>query len=370
MTVAPLQRKLKPPFRLHISSKLIYTRSMPQDNTPIRVEISYKTIIFTIAVLVGLWLIIQVREIIIFVFLSIILLSSLLRPVEWLNAKRIPRVISLLLVYLAVILLISFAIGIIVPPLVAQTSEFISKLPQIIGTINDFLIFNKIPVENTSQVIARQINQIAGDLVSISRAIFSSIILIVTLFVFTFYLILEWKSFVKLITSPFAGKQEKKVASIILKVEKGLGSWVRGQLTLSLAVGILSYIGLRILDLPFALPLALIAGILEIIPIVGPIIAAIPAVLVSLSISPVLGLATAALFFIVQQLENHLIVPMVMSKVVGLQPPIVIIALLVGAKLAGIGGAFLAIPTVIVARIIIRELLMEDQRLEDSLEEQ
>ena len=83
-----------------------------------------------------------------------------------------------------------------------------------------------------------------------------------------------------------------------------------------------------------------------------------------------MALAVAALFFIVQQLENHLLVPMVMSKVVGLQPPVVIITLLIGAKLAGIGGAFLAIPTVVVARIIFKELLTEDQKLEDGLKEE
>src|SRR3990167_91446 len=317
---------------------------MSQDNSPTRIEISYKTVIFTVAVLVGLWFIIQIRQIIILVFLSIILLSALLRPVEWLNARKIPRVLSVLLVYIVVLALIAFTIGIIIPPLVSQTSDLISKLPQIIATINNFLVFNKIPVENLSGIIASQIQQIAQNFLSISKAIFSSIFLLITIFVFTFYLLLEWKSFVKLIGSPFSGRQEKKVTSIIAKVETGLGAWVRGQITLSLVVGILTF--------------------------VGPIISAIPAILVGLTISPIVALAVAALFFIVQQLENHLIVPMVMSKVVGLQPPVVIITLLIGAKLAGIGGAFLAIPTVVVARIIFKELLTEDQKLEDGLKEE
>ena len=343
---------------------------MPQDNSPTRIEISYKTVIFTVAVLVGLWFIIQIRQIIILVFLSIILLSALLRPVEWLTARRIPRVLSVLLVYIILIALIAFIVGIIIPPLVTQTSDFISKLPQIVSTINNFLIFNKIPIENLSSVIAGQIQQIAQNFLSIFKAIFSSIFLLITIFVFTFYLLLEWKSFVKLIGSPFSGRQEKKVTSIISKVETGLGGWVRGQITLSLVVGILTFIGLTILQIPFALPLALVAGILEIVPIIGPIISAIPAILVGLTISPIVALAVAALFFIVQQLENHLIVPMVMSKVVGLQPPVVIITLLIGAKLAGIGGAFLAIPTVVVARIIFKELLTEDQKLEDGLKEE
>lgn len=343
---------------------------MTQDKTPIKVEITYKTVVFTISLLIGLWFLIQIKEIIILIFLSIILLSALLKPVEWLNSKRIPRVLSALLVYIAVISIISVAIGIIVPPLVAQSSDFTSKLPQIASSINNIVIFYKVPVDDVSSVITQQFEQIVGNFISVTRAIFSSIFALLTIFVFTFYMLLEWKSFARLVASPFSGKQEKKVISVVAKVENGLGRWVRGQLALSLIVGILTYIGLTILGIPFALPLALIAAIFEIVPIVGPIIASIPAILVGLTVAPFMGLAVASLFLIVQQLENNLIVPMVMSKVIGLQPPVVIVALLIGAKLAGIGGAFLAVPILVVAKIIFKEFMTQDQELEDGLVEQ
>lgn len=343
---------------------------MPEERSPIRIEISYKTIIFTIALLAGLWFVIRIREIIILIFLSVILLSALLRPVEWLTSKKIPRVLSVILVYVLLIIFIAFIVGTIIPPLVSQTSEFISKLPQIVSTVNDFFIFHKIPTENFTDVISKQLQQIGGNIISISTTIFSSIILFFTLFVLTFYLLLEWKYFLRIITSSFSGKQEKKIVNVISKVEKGLGIWVRGQLALSIIVGVLTFIGLRILGIPYALPLSLIAAIFEIIPIVGPIISAIPAILVGLTITPIMGLAVVALFIIVQQLENHLIVPMVMSKMVGLQPPIVIIALLIGAKLAGVGGAFLAVPTIVLIKIIFQELMVEDQKFEDDLKEE
>jgi predicted PurR-regulated permease PerM len=190
---------------------------------------------------------------------------------------------------------------------------------------------------------------------------------VITLFVLSFYLLVEWKTFVKLASSPFSGSQEKKVSNLIIKIEKGLGAWVRGQLALSIIVGVVTYIGLTILAVPYALPLALIAGIFEIIPLIGPIISAIPAILIGLTVSPAIALAAMALFIVVQQLENNLIVPMVMSKVVGLQPPVVIIALLIGAKLNGIGGAFLAIPVVIIAKIIFKEFLMAEEIAEEDL---
>lgn len=335
-----------------------------------RVEISYKTIIFTVSFLLGIWLLFQIRQIITLIFLSIILVTLFLKPVNWLHARKVPRLVAVLSVYLVFLAFIAFVIAIIVPAVVAQSSDLISKLPQIVASLNSLFIFYKIPVENISEVIAQQVQNITGDIISITSAIFSSIFLIITLFVFTFYLLLEWESVVKLITSPFSGKQEKKIKSLIIKIENGLGHWIRGQLTLSLLIGILTFVGLSILGVPFALPLALIAGILEIVPIVGPIVSAIPAILVGLTIAPVFGLAVGALFLIIQQLENHLLVPIVMSKVVGLQPPVVIITLLIGAKLYGIGGAFLSVPIVVCARVIINELLLEDQKVEDELSEE
>lgn len=335
----------------------------------IRAEISYKTILFTTAFIGTIWLVFLIKEIIILVLLSIILISALIRPVDWLTSRGIPRTISAVIVYFLMILLMFLGLGIIVPPLVEQTTDLVSNLPSIISSINEFLIFNKVPVVDISREIASQINQIAGNIISISSVIFSSVFNIITLFVLSFYLLVEWKTFVKLASSPFSGSQEKKVSNLIIKIEKGLGAWVRGQLTLSIIVGLVTYIGLTILSIPYALPLALVAGIFEIIPLVGPIISAIPAILVGLTISPAIALAAMALFIIVQQLENNLIVPMVMSKVVGLQPPIVIIALLIGAKLNGIGGAFLAIPVLIIAKIIIKEFLMAEDAAENDLKD-
>lgn len=333
---------------------------MKEQDLPIKVEISYKTIIFAVCFLIGLWFLIQVRQIIFLIFLSIILLSALLKPVEWLNSKKIPRVLSVLMVYLLLIAAIAFTIGTIIPALVTETTDFINKLPFILSSVNDFLLFHQIPVENVSNIVEKQAQSFVGNVFSISTAIISSVVLIITVFVLTFYLLLEWKGFIKTLTTAFSPRLEKRILTIIEKVEGGLGGWVRGQMALSLAVGSLTFIGLTLLGVPYALPLSLIAGILEIIPIIGPIISAIPAILVGLTISPIIGLATLGIFLIVQQLENHLIVPMVMSRVVGLQPPVVIIALLIGTQLYGMGGAFLAIPVIIVIKILVKEFLSED----------
>jgi predicted PurR-regulated permease PerM len=340
---------------------------MKEENNPLKIEISHKTVIFIAAFAIGLWLIVQLTSIIIVLVLSFILLSALLKPVQWLTSKNIPRIISVLIIYIIIILLIGVVIGTILPPLISQTTEFSSKLPQIISSTDNYIIFHRIPVENLSTIMAKQINQFSGDLVVITSKVVSSVVLVVTMFVLTLYLLLDWKNLIKVISSPFSGVEERRIINIISKVEDGLGRWVRGQLLLSLVVGVLTYIGLTIIGIPYALPLALIAGILEVLPIVGPIIAAIPAILVGLTISPIMAVAAAATFLIVQQLENHLVVPVVMSRVVGVRPPIIIISLLIGAKLAGITGAFLAIPIIVVIKILTKELLNEEEQLEESL---
>lgn len=342
---------------------------MADSNIPIKVEVSHKTVIFTVFFLISLWFLVQIKEIIIMVFLSVILVAALLKPVEWLSARKIPRTVAVLIVYVLVIALMALIVSIIVPPLVEQTTALVTRLPQIIETINGFFIFTQIPVEDVSSFLSRQIQGFIGNIVGITTAIFSSIFLLLTIFVMAFYILLDWQKFITLASSPFSGKQEKRVVSIISKLENGLGKWVRGQLALSFIVGVLTYIGLQLLGVPYALPLALVAAILEIVPIIGPIISAVPAILIGLTISPLMVAAITALFIVVQQLENHVIVPMIMSKVIGLQPPVIIVSLLIGAKLAGIGGAFLAPPVLIILKIVISEFLNEDEKFNESLKE-
>ena len=146
-----------------------------------------------------------------------------------------------------------------------------------------------------------------------------------------------------------------KIIGIFIGVEDRLGAWVRGQATLGLTIGIMTAIGLSLLGLPYVLPLSIFAGLLEAVPNIGPIVSAIPAILIALTISPLMGLVTALLYFIIQQAENHLIVPFVMRKVVGLPPLVTMIALLIGGKLAGIPGALLGVPIVVTMQTIISE---------------
>ena len=150
---------------------------------------------------------------------------------------------------------------------------------------------------------------------------------------------------------------EERVRNLTVQIEEKLGGWFRGQLFLSLVIGVLSFIGLSILGISYALPLAVIAGVMEVIPVIGPIISAIPPILIALTISPILGLGVAIMYFVIQQLENHLLVPQVMKRAVGLNPLVVILTIAVGSRLLGFAGALLAVPIAVVIQIVATEII-------------
>jgi predicted PurR-regulated permease PerM len=176
--------------------------------------------------------------------------------------------------------------------------------------------------------------------------------------VITFYLLMERKNLNYYLIILF-GENTLQAKKILKKIEKRLGDWVRGQTLLCGIVGLMVYLGLLFLDIEYALPLALLAGILEVVPNIGPTLSAVPAVFLGFVRSPVLGFAVVALYFLVQQIENSLIVPAVMKKTVGLNPLITILSLMIGLKIAGILGAILAVPIVLTLEVLASEILKQ-----------
>ena len=310
-----------------------------------KIEISQRTIIFTAFFLIGLFFLFEIRYIVLFLFVALIFMSAFSPLVDRLEKYRIPRGLSTVVLYILIWVFISFSVASLVPPLVEQSARFVTRLPQDIERLSQ----GRFDVS----MLAPQLTAVPQNLFKIIVGAFNNVVSLFTLMVIVYYLILERKNLHKYLLFLFGNNdREARAEAFINQLEKKLGGWVRGQLLLMLFVGILSYIGLVFLGVEFAIPLAFLAGILEIVPSIGPTLSAVPAILVALGSSPVLALAVAALYFVIQQVENNFLVPKVMSKAVGLSPLIVIIALLVGLKLAGIAGAILAIPTVLLLEII------------------
>ncbi len=312
-----------------------------------KIEISHKTIIFTLVLLASIWLVLQIRDILFLIFIAFIIMSALHPLVDWMSSKRIPRFLAVLLVYIVVFGIVGFSIAGTIPSLVSETSSFGQDFPKVISALLPNL---NIDLNSLTQQIA----PIGENLVKVTIGIFSNIISLLMVLVFSFYFLLERKHAEK-IASGFVGNiKANSFITVVHRIEARLGSWMMGQLFLMFSVGLLSYIGLLLLGVKFALPLAIIAGILEIVPNIGPIVSAIPAILIAVSVSPVMALSVLILYLVIQQLENNIIVPLVMKKSVGLSPIITIFSLLVGGRLAGVAGAVLAVPIV----LIIQELII------------
>src|SRR3972149_11915611 len=260
---------------------------------PKKIEISHRTIIFTVVFLLSLWFLVQIADILFWLFVSFILMAAFKPTVDYLEGKKFPRVLAILLIYTILLFAVSFVVSTIVPPLISQTITLIERLPGYLRSVLPFVTINP-------AVVSQQIAPLGQNLVRLSLGIFSNVIALFTIIVITFYLLLERKNLNSYLTFLLGERAGNNVVTVINKVEERLGAWVRGQLTLIFAIGILTYIGLVILGIPYALPLA-------------------------------------------------------MRRMVGLPPLVTIVAILIGVKLAGVRGAIMAVPVVVTFEAIFTE---------------
>ncbi|PJE62530.1 hypothetical protein COU88_04530 [Candidatus Roizmanbacteria bacterium CG10_big_fil_rev_8_21_14_0_10_39_6] len=321
-----------------------------------RVEITARTIVFAIGLLIGLYLVWVVRNVFVMLFFSFILMSALRPLVDGLERLRIPRIFAAIGVILLFFSLFVSFIVYALPPLVLQVKDFIIFLyNQIFYLVQqyakDISAEKLVPLNSLPQYLPNLTNTITKGVFSL----FGNLLGVVSLFFFTLYLLLDIEHLQPLLERFLTPGQTKIALEIVNAVEKKLGAWVRGELVLMTIIGVLSYIGLSLLNIKYALPLAIIAGLLELFPIIGPVISVIPAFLVASISSWFLGFATIPLYIIIQQLENNIIVPLVMKKAVGIPQLAILISLLVGEKLAGFTGILLAVPFVASMSIIIQE---------------
>jgi len=318
---------------------------------PQKVEISYKTVIFTVAFLLSLVVVWQLRSLILLVFLCFIFMEGLNPAVTWLQKLKIPRILGILIVYAVIAAAIFFSMAGLIPALVQQSTSLVNSIPAAIQNID---LWGIDPADFSSQL--KILENLPGNIASTAISIFSNLISVFVFFVITFYLLLERKNLEKYLVDAFGQKNKNMAFKIATRLEKRLGSWVGAELFLMLIIGVLSYVGYLIIGLNYALPLAIIAGILELVPNVGPTVASIIAALFGLTISPLVAVLAVIWGIVVQQLENNFIVPKVMKQTVGINPLITILLIASGIKLGGIVGAVIAVPLYLVIETIVRSL--------------
>jgi len=278
---------------------------------------------------------------------------------------RIPRWAAILSVYVTLFTVIGLFVMLMVPPLAAQARDLVTAAPDLLHRAQLWLIERGVlSREVTIGEAVRQAPGAAGSdavgtVVSAIWGFVGGVFGVVTILIVAFYVLVDADNIVRALVRLFPRPERARVRDALRRAGEKVSAWMAGQLLLGAIIGTTAALGLWILGVPYFYVLALIAGVGELIPIVGPLLAAIPAVAVAFSVSPATALGVAVFFFLQQQVENHVLVPKVMSRQVGISPVLVIMALLIGGSLLGLVGAILAVPTAAILQVLLQELVVE-----------
>jgi predicted PurR-regulated permease PerM len=316
-----------------------------------------------------LWTAYLVRHVLLLIYVSGLLaigFSPIVRLIERQKVlpigTRIPRWLAILVLYVAILGTLT-AIGfMIVPAVVDQGQQLWKALPGMFERGQDFLIQKGILKEHltlreamaAAPVAGRgeAVGTVIGAMVGVAGGLFG----LLTILILTFYILVDADNLREAMLRLFPARTRSQAATASRDITVKVSAWLGGQLVLGAIIGITSAIGLWLMGIPFFYVLALISAIGELIPVVGPILAAIPAVAVASSVSLNKVLLVMVFFIVQQQFENHVLVPKVMERQVGVSAVTVIVALLVGGNLLGILGAILAVPTAAILQVLIYEL--------------
>lgn len=322
-----------------------------------------RALLLLVMIVVGGWLIIELRTLALAFFLSLILMTAL-NPAVTKFSRVMPRGLAIVLVSLLLLLVVIALLAVLVPPLVVETANLVNWIgssPFFKATpIAQWLNGESLPtsIESLPLTLNELSNLFAtlhtpfASIISLASGAFGGIVLFISLFVMTFYLLVDRPDLAK--KAGWFTRDKKHIETLekfIVFWEKEVGGWIRGQLLLMLIIGGMTYITLTLFRVPYALPLSILAGLLEIVPNVGPTVAAVPAVIIAyIAHGPVTGSVILAATVIIQQLENNIIVPRVMKATANVNPLVVLLGILVGIELLGVLGALLAVPLYLTLR--------------------
>ena len=334
------------------------------------ISITSGTIIKALVILAGAWLLYFLRDLVLIVLTAIVIASALEPAVYVLMRWKIPRILAVILLYVLVLGGLFSILYLFVPSILEDFTSFISSLPKYLDTLNRIGAYNEyasvlgLPSPTSvspSELIneakqSLEVTGLFGSAFSAASSIFGGVFSFILILVLSFYFTVAdtgVEDFLR-ITSP--RRYQAYMLDLWARSQRKIGLWMQGQCLLGLIMGVLVYLGLTILGIKHALLLALLAAIFELIPVFGPTLAAVPAVAIGfVDGGATTGLLVIALYVILQQFENHLIYPLVVTKVVGVPPILVILGIIVGAKLAGFLGILLSVPVVAILQELVRD---------------
>ncbi len=343
-------------------------------NKEISVSITPGTIFAALLVIAGAYLFWLLRDLALLVLTAIVIASAIEPGVAFFIRYRIPRFVSALLVYVFVFGSVFALLYFFFPPIIADAAGFLSAMPQYLDTINSASPFSGITSaasftggEHGIQSFVQTLlslqsvfSESSGGVLQLFITFFGGIFSLVLVIVLSFYFALQDAGVDDFLRMVMPVAYEEYSVDLWKRSQKKIGLWMQGQILLSVIVAILVYLGLLIIGIPYALLLSVFTAIAEIIPIFGSLIAGTAAAVVGYSEGGIpLGLIVAGLFIVVNQFESNLIYPLIVKKIVGIPPLLVIVALIAGYTLAGFLGVLLSVP---VAAVVLELITDFDKR--------
>jgi predicted PurR-regulated permease PerM len=352
---------------------------MPSDGRDTPRRLIGWTIAVVAAIILVVWLVIRLIEIILLIYVSALFAMGFSALIQFLDRRRartlgrrhLPRWVVVLIVYVLVLAGIAALGGALVPPLMRQAQELGSDLPRLITEAQSFLVERRLLKEPLTVQEALQRAPFGGadavgTVMGALWGVLGGLVGVVTILMLTFYFVVEAEAISRTLVRLFPPARRRRVNIVLGEIGQKVSAWLGGQLLLALIIGGTTAAGLGLMGIPYFVVLSVIAAIGEMIPVVGPFLAAIPAVLVALSVSWKVALFVTGFFLVQQQIENHVLVPKLMERQLGINPVTVIIALLVGSALLGVVGALLAIPTAAIGQVLFEQIIPPEAERGDS----
>ena len=325
-----------------------------------------RAVLTTIAGVIAVYFLYLLWNVVLVLYVSLMLAVGFSPVVHWIERQRfserrirIPRWLAILILYLAALGLVAVGLVLLIPRLLEQAIGLRTALPAMVDRLQDSLLQQGFISHkySWSEILASfgvSETPLAG-LMEMVQGIFGALGLVVTLLILPYYLLLESKSLRRLALNLVADENRQHAGRIMQAVTTKVGAWLMGQLLLCAVIAVGASIGLALIGVPYFYVLGLIAGAGELIPVVGPILASAPGVLMGWMISPKIGLLALVYYTVQQIVENSVLVPRIMERQVGVSAVVIIVSLLIGTELFGFVGALLAVPTAAILQVVFQE---------------
>jgi len=349
---------------------------MAKQKAKVIVTIDSSTIFRVLLILLGIFFLYYISNVLVVAFIAFIIVSAITPVVDFLEKYYLPRFLVVLVIYILFITGLFYLLSFLIPsigdqlrllaqnlPVYSEKLSFLRDKYQHLFGGNAYLLQQE--KNNFLLNLSNRLNENWWDIFSQAGSFFAGFINVIAIFSLSFFWSIQKKSVGNFLKAFIPKQHQDYAVTLVERIQQKMGHWLLGQLTINVINGILVYTGLTIIGVPYALLLAIFSATFEFIPYVGGIISAILGVLVGISVSPLTALIVLALYLIIQQAQHNLLVPLVMKQVVGLNPVAVVIAILIGLKVAGPLGIILAIPITAALSVFVSDFISADDTVKE-----